>query len=110
MVGAVARRAVAVTPAVVSWQEPVERGHRVVVRTGTQFHDREPGRGMRHEHRQQPVATVGVLSDEPPASAREVGEPTLPARPDRQLDAVYGKMLRSASRIRPKPPIAGADS
>ena len=110
MVGTMARRAVAVTPAVVPGQEPIERVHRVVVRTRPELHDHDPGRRMRHEHRKQPVATIGVLGDEPPAGARQVGEPTLRAGPDAELDRVYGKMLRSASRMRPKPPIAGADS
>jgi hypothetical protein len=110
MVGAMARRAVAVTPAVVPGKEPIERVHRVIVRAGAELHDHEPGGGVRHEHRQQPVATVGVLGDEPPAGGRQVGEPALTARPDLELDGVYGKMLRSASRMRPKPPIAGADS
>jgi hypothetical protein len=65
---------------------------------------------VRHEHRQQPVDAIGVLGHEPPAGTRQVREPALAARPDGELDAVYGKMLRRASRIRPKPPIAGADS
>ena len=65
---------------------------------------------MRYEDRQQPVAAGGDLGDEPRALAGQVDQPAAAARPDRELAAVYGKMLRIASLSRPSPPPTGADS
>ena len=110
MVGAVAGRAVAVAVArVVAWQEPVERGKQVVVRAGADFDDHQAGRGVGYEGRQQPVAGPN-LAEERLAGAGQVGQPAVTTGVDRQLTGVYGKTLRSASRRRPSPPRAGADS
>jgi len=88
-------------------QEPVERVDEVVVRPGADLHDDQSGGGVRDEQVEQPVSRV---RDEPGAVAGQVGQATPPAGPDRQLDRPQGKMLRSASRIRPSPPPAGVDS
>ena len=111
MVGAVAGRpvTVAVEP-LVAWQQAVQRGEQVVVRAGPDLdHDQARGR-VRHEDRQQPVAAGGDLGDEPRALAGQVDQAAAAPGPDRQLAAVYGKMLRIASRSRPSPPPTGADS
>lgn len=110
MIRAVARRPVTMAPAVVTRQEPIERIERVVVGTGAQLEDDEARRRMRHEHREEPVAGPRPFGDEPPAGSGEVGESALVARPDREPGRLYGKMLRRASRIRPRPPMTGADS
>jgi hypothetical protein len=65
---------------------------------------------MRHEDREEPVAVGGRLGNESGAIAGQVEQPPAGARPDRQLARLYGKMLRNASRRRPRPPIAGAES
>ena len=67
-------RAVAVAPAIVARQELVERRHQVRVRTSTQFHDHDPGRGVGHEDVEQAVAFPG---DELSALTRDV-EQTAP--------------------------------
>jgi len=110
MVGAVARRAMAVLPAIVAWQEPVERVEGILVGTGPELHDHEARRGVRHEDREQAVAAGGMFRDEPPARCGQVGEASVGTRSDREPERLYGKMLRRASRRRPSPPIAGADS
>lgn len=111
MIGAVARRpvAVAVQP-VVAWQEPVEGRQEVVVRAGPDLDDDEPGRRVRDEEREQAVAAIGRVGDERRAFPGQVGQAPTGAGPDGDLAGVYGKMLRIASRRRPRPPIAGADS
>jgi hypothetical protein len=63
-----------------------------------------------HEQRQEAVTVAGRLGCEPRAVGREVEQAAAAPRPDGQLLRVYGKMFRMASRIRPKPPPAGADS
>jgi hypothetical protein len=65
---------------------------------------------VRHEDRQEAVAAVRGVRRERGAIGGEVDQAAVVAGPDRQLAALYGKMLRSASRSRPKPPPAGADS
>ena len=104
MVGAVTGRAMAVAvPAIVARQQPVERGQQVVVRAGADLDDDEAGRGVRHEDRQQPVLGVDV-GEERGALGGEIRQAAARAGPDGQLAGVYGKMLRSASRRRPRPP------
>ena len=110
MVGAMAARAMAMAPAVVAWEEPVEGGQRVVIGAGAELEDHQAGRRVRHEHREQPIPSPGVLGNEPPAGHAEVGEPPLGSRPDLESQRLYGKIERSASRNRPRPPLAGADS
>ncbi len=108
MVGAVAGRAVAMAVrAFVMGQESLQGGQEVVIRASPDLHDHEPGGGVGHEHGQQPVALVG---DEPGARLGQVREARAVAGPDGELGRPYGKMLRSASRMRPSPPPAGADS
>jgi hypothetical protein len=64
---------------------------------------------MWNEDRQQAVAGANLV-EEGRAVAREIGQPASRAGPDGQVAGVYGKMLRRASRRRPRPPRAGADS
>jgi hypothetical protein len=64
---------------------------------------------VRHEHREQAVAGTDV-GEERLAGGGQVGQAAGRPGPDRELPGLYGKMLRRASRIRPMPPIAGADS
>jgi hypothetical protein len=64
---------------------------------------------VRHEDREEPVLGADII-DEGGTGRGQVGQPARRAGPDRQLSGVYGKMLRKASRMRPRPPIAGADS
>jgi hypothetical protein len=111
MVGAVAGRpvAVAVEP-VIAWQKPIERGQQVVLGTSTDFGDHQPCGRVRREDRQQAVAAISCLGDESGALAGDVDETPGRPGPDRQLARLYGKMLRIASRSRPSPPPAGADS
>jgi hypothetical protein len=63
-----------------------------------------------HEHREQAVAVIRDLGQECRTRGGQVGQPAGRTGPDRELAGVYGKMLRRASRIRPIPPPAGADS
>ena len=108
MVGAVAGGSVSVpVEALVPRQEPLEGGQEVVVGTRADLHDHEARGRMRHEDRQQPVGLVG---DEPGAGLGQVRQARVGPGPDRELGRPYGKMLRSASRMRPIPPPAGADS
>jgi hypothetical protein len=110
MVGPVTRRAVpmSVQP-LLTWQEAIERVEEVVIRPRPDLDDDQPGRRMRDEDRQQPVVRADI-GNEGSTGWRQVGQAPCGAGPDRQLACVYGKMLRRASRIRPSPPIAGADS
>jgi hypothetical protein len=64
---------------------------------------------VRHKDRQQPLPGLDV-GEEGRALAGEIRQPAARAGPDGQLARLYGKMLRSASRRRPRPPRAGADS
>jgi hypothetical protein len=93
----------------IAGQEPIERGDQVGVRARPDLEDDQTGCGVRDEDRQQ--AVVGAsFGDEGLACGGEIRQPASGAGPDRQLAAFYGKMLRSASRRRPSPPRAGADS
>ena len=60
MVGAVAGRAVGVPVAIVPRQDPVQEGLEVGFGAGSEFHERQPGGGVRHEHVDQPVAAPGA--------------------------------------------------
>jgi hypothetical protein len=111
MVGAVTCRAVAMAvEPVLAWQEAIERGQKVVVGTGSDLDDHHARRRVRHEDRQQPVAVSGCLGDVRDTLGGQVDQAATTARAYDQDPAVYGKMLRNASRIRPRPPPAGADS
>ena len=105
MVRAMAGRSVAVAPATVARQQVVQRLEQVGVRPRAQLHDHEAGSGVRHIDAEQPVP---LPLDERSASPGEVGKRRVGTRADRELDGLQGKIERSASRIRPSPPIAGA--
>ena len=110
MVGAVARRAVAVpVEPVLARQQPVERVEQVVVGPRADLDHDQPGRRVRDEDRQQPVVRLDVRQERG-AGRGQVGQAAGRPGPDRELARLYGKMLRRASRILPRPPIAGADS
>jgi hypothetical protein len=110
VVGAMARRTVAVAiPAVLAREHSIERVEQVVVGSGPDLDDDQAGGGVRDEDRQQPVVGVDV-GHERGTGRGQVGDAAGAARPDRELPGLYGKMLRSASRRRPRLPIAGADS
>jgi hypothetical protein len=64
---------------------------------------------MRHEDGQQAVVGLDV-TEERCAGRGQVGQAAGRPGPDRELASLYGKMLRRASRILPRPPIAGTDS
>jgi hypothetical protein len=106
----VAGGTVAVTVArLLSRQEPVECVDQVRVRARADLDDDEARRGVRDEDQEEPVACPDFL-EEGLARRGEVREAAARDGPDRQLARVYGKMLRNASRRRPSPPRAGADS
>src|ERR1035437_668745 len=85
VVGAVALRAVAVHPAVVPREHPVEARHQVGLRPGAEFHDDQTG-GMRHEHGEKPISLTG---DEPGALLGQVVQAASPPRPDRQAGRLH---------------------
>ena len=64
---------------------------------------------MRDEDREQAVLGADVL-DEGRARGGQIGHSARGTGPDAESPGLYGKMLRRASRIRPSPPMAGADS
>ena len=100
MVGAVAGRAVAVPPAVVARQEPVEGLERVVVGARAELQDHEPRGRVRHEDRQEPVAArPASLGNEPPAGAGQVGEPALRPGPDGQPHVAVALRRTSSGRL-----------
>ena len=96
VIGPVARRAVAMDPAIVARQEPVQRRHQVRVGTGAQLHDDEAGRGMRHEDVEQAVALAG---HEFLAGPGQVEQAAAPGGLDGQLGA--SSSPRSAPRDSP---------
>ncbi len=100
--------AVAVAP-VVARQHPVQDVKDVVIGPGTDLDHDQAGGGVGDEHRQQAIGRVDV-GQEGGVRRGQVGDAAGGPGADRQLARVYGKMLRRASRIRPRPPIAGADS
>ena len=90
-------------------KQSIERVEQVVVRTSADLdHDEARGR-MRDEHRQQAVVRADVI-EERRTGGGQVGETSGRTGPDAEFAGLYGKMLRSASRNRPIPPPAGADS
>jgi hypothetical protein len=110
VIGPVTGRAVTVTVLrLLAWQEPIQRGHQVIIGAGTDLHDDQAGRGVRDEDRQEPLGGADV-GQERVALGGEIGQTAARPGSDSQLAGVYGKMLRSASRSRPRPPRAGADS
>jgi hypothetical protein len=96
--------------AILAREQSIERIEEVIVGAGADLEDDEPCRGMRHEHRQEAIPILGDIGEERGARRRQVGDPAGRTRPDAERSGLYGKMLRSASRIRPRPPPAGADS
>ena len=111
MVGTVPWGAVTVAiEAILSREKAVQGIQQVVVGARAHLQDDEAGRGMRHEDGQQAVVTAGDVREKRGAGRRQIGDPSSGARPDAELASLYGKMLRSASRRRPSPPPAGADS
>ncbi len=111
MIGAMAGRPVTVAvQAVVAWQQAIERGQQVLVGTGPDLDDDEACRGVRHEDGQEAVPAIGGFGGEPRAVTGQIDESATATGPDRQLARLYGKMFRMASRRRPIPPPAGADS
>ena len=111
MIGAVARGAVtmAVQP-LFAWQEPVQRGEQIGIGARPDLDDDDACGGVRDEDRQETVAAGRCRRRERGAVVGQVDQAPVVTGPDRQLASVYGKMLRSASRMRPIPPPAGADS
>ena len=110
VVRAVPGRAVAVPIArLLTRKEPVQRCQQVRIGSRADLDDDQTGRGMRHEDGEQAVARIDV-AEERRAVAGDVRQAARRTRPYRELAGVYGKMLRSASRMRPRPPRAGADS
>ena len=111
MIRPMARGAVAVpVEPVLARKEAVQRVQQVIVRPRTDLHDDEPRGRVGHEHRQQAVTRVGDIIEECRAGSGEVGQASRGPGADGELARLYGKMLRRASRIRPIPPPAGADS
>ena len=94
---------------VLARQQPIERVDEIVIGAGPDLDDDQPGGRMRDEDGQQAIGRLDV-GQERGTGRRQVGQAACRTGPDRELASLYGKMLRSASRIRPSPPIAGADS
>jgi hypothetical protein len=105
-----ARRAVSVpVQPVLARQQPIERVDEVIVGACPDLDDDQAGGRMRDEDGEQAIGRLDV-GQERGTGRGQVGKATRRTGPDRELASLYGKMLRSASRIRPSPPIAGADS
>ena len=96
-------------PAVLAREQPVEGIEQVVIRSGPDLDDDQPGGGVRDEQGEETVLGLDV-AQERGARRGQVGETAGRARPDGEVPRLYGKMLRRASRMRPMPPPAGADS
>ena len=75
-----------VDPAIVTWQEPVERFEQVDVGAGTELDDDEPRRRVRDEHAEEPVA---FAFDEARAGRREVGESRFGAGSDGEFGRLH---------------------
>src|SRR5260370_8528811 len=73
-----AARAVRVHPLPAHREQFIERGEQVPVAASAKLDQRQPGRGMWHEHVQQTVTSPGHLAGEPLALRRDVvhGLPT----------------------------------
>ena len=111
MVGAVTGRAVAVSvQPLVPRQQPVQGSHEIVVRPSADLDDDQPGRRMGYEDGQEPILALRRVRGEGRTRGGQVEQSATATGPDGQLSCVYGKMLRMASRSRPSPPPAGADS
>jgi hypothetical protein len=111
VVGAVTLGAMSVAvETLLAREKAVERGEQILVGSGPDLDDHHARRGVRNEDREEAVACVCHLRDEARAIAREIDQAAPGSGPDGQLARLYGKMLRSASRSRPSPPPAGADS
>lgn len=95
--------------AVLAGQQSIQRVDQVVIRARADLDHDDAGRGMRHEHRQEAVLGFDI-GQERGTGRGQVGDAARGSGADRQKPRLYGKMLRRASRIRPRPPIAGADS
>lgn len=95
--------------AVLARQESIERVQQIVVGASPDLDDDETRGGVRNEDREQPVARVDI-GEEGLAGSGQIGQAAGRTGPDRELAGLYGKMLRRASRIRPRPPMAGTDS
>ena len=111
VIRAVAGRAVAVAvQPVLARQQSIERGEQVVVGAGADLDDDEARGRVRDEDRQEAVAAGGrVAANAAQSPVRSTRPRPWPVRTV-ELARVYGKMLRIASRSRPRPPPAGADS
>jgi hypothetical protein len=73
VVGPVTARSVAVSVrGVIARQQPVESGHQVVVRPGSDLDDHDPGRGVRDEYREETIVAARCLRGEGGARLREV--------------------------------------
>ncbi len=117
MIGAMTGRTVAVDPALVARQQPVERGHEIDVGAGSELHDHHPRGGVRDEDGQEAVAFSG---DETLAGVGQIEDAAPIAGLDGELGRLharkttgwprYGKKLRMASRSRDGSPFTGADS
>jgi hypothetical protein len=110
VVGAVTRRPVPVSPAIVPGQQRVEGSDEILVGARTKLDHDHAGRRVGHPDVQEAVAPVGRVGDEPRAVGREVEEPPAGAGPDVEEGRPQGKMDRIASRTRPSAPSAGTDS
>ena len=110
MIGAVTRRAMAVpVQAVLARQQSVQGVEQVVVGPAPISTMTSPAVAWGTKIESRPSAAP-MSREERGAGRGQVGQATRRPGADRELARVYGKMLRSASRIRPRPPIAGADS
>lgn len=107
MIGAMPGRSMPVAPPLVARKQRVERGDQVIVRAGTELDDHDARGRVRHEDVKEAVTLAG---DEGGAPVRQVEQPAVAPRPDRQLGGLQGNMARIASRTRPRIPRAGADS
>ena len=107
MIGAVAKRSMAVAPSVVAGKQRVERCDQVSVRARTQLDDHDARGRVRHEEVEEAVA---LARDEGGALVGQVEQSAVAPGPDRQLGGLQGNIARMASRTRPRIPRAGADS
>lgn len=80
MIRTMPRRPVSVHPSIVPRQQPIERAEKVDVGSGTQLHDDNSSRRMRHEDIQEPVT---LALDESRASCCQIKEARLVPRADR---------------------------
>ena len=98
MVRAVAGRPVAVAPAVVARQQPVQGGHGIDLRPGPELDHDDPRRRVRDEDVEQPVTALGRVGGEPGAGGRQVREAAGAAGPDLELEGAHGSGEDRAER------------